>query len=319
MGIFELLFSPSGVIGRGVWWLMQLVNAAIGIIFFLLLVAIVTPDSATAPHHADSTVKWIHMTHQQQTEQAAAYGKTMAANLPKLCLLALAYLLMYWSNFAIEIKRWHDLGMSGAWCLLRFFPFLVLLPGPHHPMAIIIIACSWFFVFLGRIIILGFWKGYDHTPVSSYRMSQAASQPASQGGGSSFVLPALGVLIIGVVIWAYISSSVPTKQIQNAIATTSPASVPAPSGSVAANSVAAPAQAAPANAYQGTADTQYAKDWVMFDGQKLTDISSVLPSRGSKVLIVYAEGGKTAPVSALPQGFLNIWNITPEKLQELDQ
>jgi hypothetical protein len=70
--------------------------------------------------------------------------------------------------------------------------------------------------------------------------------------------------------------------------------------------------------YVGTSDTNFAKDWVMVDGQKISGITSAIPAPGAQVAILYADGGKNVPASSLPQGFLNAWNLSPERLKAAD-
>ena len=53
----------------------------------------------------------------------------------------------------------------------------------------------------------------------------------------------------------------------------------------------------------------------MVDGEKMAGITQILVASGGKVCLVYSEGGKSLPVSSLPPGFLDAWNITPEGLK----
>jgi cytoskeletal protein RodZ len=67
--------------------------------------------------------------------------------------------------------------------------------------------------------------------------------------------------------------------------------------------------------YQGTVDTNFAKDWVIVDGKKIEGITLANPAPNAQVAILYSDGGKNVPASSLPQGFLNAWQLTPEKLK----
>lgn len=53
----------------------------------------------------------------------------------------------------------------------------------------------------------------------------------------------------------------------------------------------------------------------MVDGEKMAGITQILVASGGKVCLVYSEGGKSLPVSSLPPGFLDAWNITPEEVK----
>jgi hypothetical protein len=93
---------------------------------------------------------------------------------------------------------------------------------------------------------------------------------------------------------------------------TEPAPPPAP---------AAPSQPAvrmPAPIYSGTTSTNFARDWVDLDGKRLNGITSVVPAPEGQVSILYANGGRNIPVAMLPQGFLDAWGVTPEKLKAAD-
>jgi hypothetical protein len=67
--------------------------------------------------------------------------------------------------------------------------------------------------------------------------------------------------------------------------------------------------------YQGTADTNFAKDWVIVDGVKMQGITFANPAPGGQVAIIYSDGGRNVPASSLPQGFLDAWKLTPEKFK----
>jgi hypothetical protein len=71
----------------------------------------------------------------------------------------------------------------------------------------------------------------------------------------------------------------------------------------------------PEPSYQGTADTNFGKDWVIVDGVKMQGITFANPAPDGQVAIVYSDGGRNVPASSLPQGFLDAWKLTPEKLK----
>jgi hypothetical protein len=113
-----------------------------------------------------------------------------------------------------------------------------------------------------------------------------------------------------------IRESAPTVQSpvpQNA--TVSPPEDTAPSAPSPQPPVSAPATLTDNADYHGTTETNFAKDWVVVDGTKITGIFSVSPAPDAQVAILYSDGGRDVPVNKLPQGFLDSWSITPEKLQ----
>jgi hypothetical protein len=67
--------------------------------------------------------------------------------------------------------------------------------------------------------------------------------------------------------------------------------------------------------YHGTANTNFAKEWIIVDGKKIEGITLANPAPGAQVAILYSDGGKNVPASSLPQGFLDAWKLTPEKLK----
>ncbi|MCE0483606.1 MAG: hypothetical protein LV479_05145 [Methylacidiphilales bacterium] len=67
--------------------------------------------------------------------------------------------------------------------------------------------------------------------------------------------------------------------------------------------------------YRGTSDTNFAKDWVIVNGEKLDGIMAVNPAPNAIVVILYSAGNKNVPASKLPQGFLDAWKLTPERLK----
>jgi uncharacterized membrane protein YhaH (DUF805 family) len=113
---FEFLFSPSGYVGRGVWWLTQLVYWVVMILLALCYLQLsgLLEGAGTA-------------------RSAIPSGQTWAQTIHPVDLGKLADLQAHWNAapggllvvLVIEIKRWHDLGMSGFFVLLRFVPALL--------------------------------------------------------------------------------------------------------------------------------------------------------------------------------------------------
>jgi len=65
--------------------------------------------------------------------------------------------------------------------------------------------------------------------------------------------------------------------------------------------------------------TSFTKTWIIYGGKKLDGIFSVRAAPGQRVSIVYSDGGIDIPVGNLPSGFLNLWQITPDKLSRANQ
>jgi uncharacterized membrane protein YhaH (DUF805 family) len=84
---FELLFSFDGSVGRTVWWVAR------GIRLTALVAAFAVEKSFDEP------VK------------------------PGIIMIPV-WIIGLWPMIAIEIKRWHDRGKSGAWILINLIPFV---------------------------------------------------------------------------------------------------------------------------------------------------------------------------------------------------
>lgn len=96
------LFGFDGRIGRGMWWLAQVV--AIPIIYLVgagLLVGLVAASPAETAQHLDS-----------------AWGVTM------ILVLVATFITGVWINFSSTIQRYHDRGKSGFWSLMLFVPLI---------------------------------------------------------------------------------------------------------------------------------------------------------------------------------------------------
>ena len=88
MNFVQICFSFKGRIGRGTWWLMQVL---IGIILYILQVVdpeLFDPDSLKVSHTL-------------------------------ITLLVLA-----WIELAVSAKRWHDRNKSAVWILFSFIPII---------------------------------------------------------------------------------------------------------------------------------------------------------------------------------------------------
>jgi len=76
-----------------------------------------------------------------------------------------------------------------------------------------------------------------------------------------------------------------------------------------------PPQVLDESALHGTSDTQFGKNWVSVDGKILQGILQANAAPNAEVAILYADGGKDIPASKLPQGFLDDWQLTPQRLR----
>ena len=73
--------------------------------------------------------------------------------------------------------------------------------------------------------------------------------------------------------------------------------------------------AKPAPSYYGTSDTNFGKSWVVVEGTKIEGITRADPAPEGQVALLYSDGGKNVSASSLPQGFLDFWNLTPDRFE----
>jgi len=98
LNLFFLFFSPSGRIGRGKWWLANLVFLAIiaGLLFWAYSIGNLQDSGAdTSPH-------------------SLMFGLALLLYIP----------LAIWSNFCVIAKRYHDRNKSAWWYFIAFVPFI---------------------------------------------------------------------------------------------------------------------------------------------------------------------------------------------------
>ncbi len=101
--MLAFMLSPSGRIGRGKWWLAQLVNTVI-IIGFIVLVSFQFSGDNVSSILSDSPNPSID---------------------PMFAVEFLAVaLFLVWMTFCINVKRYHDRGKSGWWYLIQFIPIV---------------------------------------------------------------------------------------------------------------------------------------------------------------------------------------------------
>jgi uncharacterized membrane protein YhaH (DUF805 family) len=87
--MLDLFFSPSGRIGCAPWWYATLFNMFVAVISIFALLSGVFD------------------------------GHT-----PSLLVSLFLALIVCWSVICVNVKRYHDLGKSGLWCLLILVPVL---------------------------------------------------------------------------------------------------------------------------------------------------------------------------------------------------
>ncbi|MFT3986922.1 DUF805 domain-containing protein [Aestuariivirga sp.] len=88
--MFNLFFNPAGRIGRGKWWLVQLIAGLLIGIFVIIM----------DEHDNDANPTPLF------------YG------------LLLPALALSWSAVCVTIKRYHDRNKSGWWYLIAFIPLI---------------------------------------------------------------------------------------------------------------------------------------------------------------------------------------------------
>ena len=101
--MLAFLFSPLGRIGRGKWWLAQLVNVAIIIAFVVLL---------SIQFSGDEIISGL------SDRSDPSIDPLFAAE------FLVVILFLIWMTFCITVKRYHDRGKSGWWYLFQFIPIV---------------------------------------------------------------------------------------------------------------------------------------------------------------------------------------------------
>lgn len=191
MGLVSLLFGFKGRINRVQYWLGSL-GAGFGVILLLVVLLVI----GGMPNPAASK--------EQQAAQALATIGLMV--IPAL-------LLASWCGLALQWKRFHDRGRSGAWVFLPMLPSFMMVSSVFgaiatgaHPAAIAQAAQPWatilWIIQLGMLIDLGFLPGkegpnkYGDPPGGG--VSGGAPSPAIPGKAQPAKLqPAPGVSGLG--------------------------------------------------------------------------------------------------------------------------
>lgn len=95
-------FGFRGRIGRGTWWLAQIICLP-----FIFLVGVGLP-------------LWLAAT----TPAATSGNLGLALGGTRFEVVAVSIVLGTWINFSSIIQRYHDRGKSGFWCLMLFVPLI---------------------------------------------------------------------------------------------------------------------------------------------------------------------------------------------------
>jgi uncharacterized membrane protein YhaH (DUF805 family) len=323
---------PPEPLGRGGWWWAQLVLfLRLAILLALLVLTLVELGEISTHRPATSGPRLLDF---EFSRGQVADQSTKIVYMVAVLAFSLLCLLSIWSNIIAEIGRWHDLGMSGFWVLLRFAWSLSWFHMNPQLSAVVIFGIELF-----RLVCLGFIPGdgagaphhQPYQPTPGRFGARQATQPRSSNGGL-FALVIIVLLIVGVA-GAFKYGFISRKEIQSAntdLLSHTGTSFFSTAGTNF-NSYAAftnffayiqkPTNPASGNSDSplGTSNANFAKDWVIINGEKLTDISAVQPAIHAQVTVSYAEGRRTVPAYTLPQGFLAAWNITSERLKAVNE
>lgn len=114
--MMNLLFSFAGRIGRGKFWLGFLAQIVLAIIGYGLMFAIVPMDQLVVVGPDGQPV--LDALGQPQMDYSNP------ALMPMWIIGGIMLVLGVWWSLAVAVKRCHDRGKSGWWCLLMFVPII---------------------------------------------------------------------------------------------------------------------------------------------------------------------------------------------------
>ena len=135
--------------------------------------------------------------------------------------------------------------------------------------------------------------------------------------GRSRQLGCLAIIVL-IIVSVCIVVFVATHSTPSDTATPSMPPVLAPAPTPASSPPASNELPSDDSVYHGTADKDFGKDWVIVAGKKIEGITQVKPVPNGKVELIYSLGVGNFAASSLPQGFLDAWQITPERLKALN-
>jgi uncharacterized membrane protein YhaH (DUF805 family) len=152
----ELTFSTEGCIGRPVWWWTQLVCVSA----FVVLTVCLALVSVRVSHL--SSYQWVaHDTYFQSlpaAERNREKRDMQEVNWNIIDVLVILLFIVLWAHLVIEVKRWHDLEMSGYCVWYRILPIAATMYFGPFGFAITSLA-----VWFGSIYYLGIRPGlHDH-------------------------------------------------------------------------------------------------------------------------------------------------------------
>jgi uncharacterized membrane protein YhaH (DUF805 family) len=339
---FLSLFSPAGSVGRGAYWLASFLWVGVVLSCVVYFGSLLQPFAGDLPKGETLGRIETGRSSPEETREAiahfdAAFKAVFQNDANQILAIAAVLLIGSWCFAMIEVKRWHDRGYSGTWFLIiRLVPalFRVFAP-PLVSLAVVLLIGLWAFVQLALLPGIGVDEGYSTS--GRRRSTSRVSWRQTEAGVS--ITAVLLVVRIAIFVYfhffhsathaapAFASVSPPGEETQNAGTQAAAAPAPEPGSPTAAAPLSLPALSNPVAepkppldpaALHGTSDTNFGRNWIVVDGQRIDGIISAMPAPEGEVALLYGAGGKNVRASALPQGFLDSWNLTPARLQAAD-
>jgi uncharacterized membrane protein YhaH (DUF805 family) len=307
--MLDLLFSPFGSVGRGTWWAARVLKY---LVFAAVLFSIALLFKG-GPHYSFSFP--LRFNSPENAAFLQALNKRVVEHPGASSAVLIAVAAVLWVNFVVEIKRWHDRGMSGFWYLLHFAGIAGL--ASSLPLLSLLIG-------LFQLINLGFLGSYD-----------PSSKPGFLARAWNVLLPLVAAVgILAVAAGGIFVLKVPSKFWANYLAPPhlapgfaflDPGHVLGSGSATDTNAapqsptIAPPAPPLDESAFHGTAGTNFGADWVAVNGVTISGITAVTAVPGAQVALLNHDGGMNVPAASLPQGFLDAWKITPDMLKAKNQ
>lgn len=111
----NLLFSYTGRIGRGGWWL--------GYVLTMIIIAAIVGLGAYLVPWSEVMLRGPDGAPLMTADGSYRLDPSNAKLIPMWIASAIGLLLGIWISFAVHTKRLHDRGFSGWWVLLALIPF----------------------------------------------------------------------------------------------------------------------------------------------------------------------------------------------------